>query len=32
MPELEFRIDESMEYAFHIEEIIHQLKKEQEGK
>ena len=32
IPELDFRIDESMEYAFHIEEIIHQIKKEQEGK
>jgi ribosome-binding factor A len=32
IPELDLRIDESMEYAFHIEEIIHQIKKEQEGK
>ena len=32
IPELDFRIDESMEYAFHIEKIIHQIKKEQEGK
>ena len=29
VPELEFRIDGSIEYAFHIEEIIHQMKKEQ---
>jgi ribosome-binding factor A len=32
VPELDFRIDESMEYAFHIEEIIHQIKKDQEEK
>jgi ribosome-binding factor A len=32
IPELDFRIDESVEYAFHIEEIIQQIKKEQEGK
>jgi ribosome-binding factor A len=31
IPELEFHIDESMEYAFHIEEIIQQIKKEQKG-
>jgi ribosome-binding factor A len=29
IPELDFRIDGSVEYAFHIEEIIHQLKKEE---
>jgi len=27
IPEIEFRIDGSVEYAFHIEEIIHQMKK-----
>ena len=32
IPELDFRIDESVEYAFHIEEIIQQIKQEQEGK
>ncbi|MFH0873067.1 MAG: 30S ribosome-binding factor RbfA [bacterium] len=28
IPELDFRIDNSVEYAFHIEEVLHQMKKE----
>jgi ribosome-binding factor A len=28
VPEIEFRMDESLDHAFHIEEILHQMKRE----